>query len=130
MGSLVKVEWKVWLIWNVVLPKEGLLTLPHRFSSGTQPNYRMRLRAYHHYKNNSSTSQVHTMIVLGNTTDFMMFQAFLYGFCRILLADKNFKKPKLGFNFLVLPVLLKYWNTILFLGIPSVLLIKCFFKFP
>lgn len=42
----------------------------------------------------------------------------LYGFWRILFADKNFKKPKLGFNFLVLPVLLKHWNTILFLGIP------------
>lgn len=42
----------------------------------------------------------------------------LYGFWRVLFADKNFKKSKLGFNSLVFLIFLKQWNTILLLGIP------------
>lgn len=42
----------------------------------------------------------------------------LYGFWRVLFADKNFQKSKFGFNFLVLFIFLKHWDAILFLGIP------------
>lgn len=70
---------------------------------------------------NSSTSQVHDDSFREYNWFYDVFKEhILYWFWRILFADKNFKQSKFGFNFLVFPVLLKHWNTILFLGIPRV----------
>lgn len=115
-------EDSLWLIWNITYaPLRGPTYSPIICFVYWHHNQVQNEILWVPDKMNLSTSQVPMMIASRNTTDFMIWifkERILYGFWRILLAYKNFKKPKLGFNFLVLPVLLKHWNTILFLGIP------------
>lgn len=88
------------------------LWVPDKVNASTAKHTRWTVREHKHFM--TSTFKEH----------------ILYGFWRVLFADKNFKESKLGFNSLVFLIFLKHRDAILLLGIPSILLIERLFKLP